>query len=341
MDDLTLSMESIRGLRDRYEVRPHAGVGDLARQAYELTRLAFSSYDGVLEPSLAHTVWYLRRPGMDAHLSQAVLCDGRLVASVFVTVADVRLGGSPLRTGVVDTVMTHPEHRRRGLARRLLCQAIAGMRECDLEAALLYTVPGSVPFHFYEGLGFQPHAEVDYLRRTQPEGKASPPGAERATACQRTEAMAFLNAHFRQHDGYVAMDEALWRWRRLDRPAENPAHSYLVRDGGHVVGSATLCPASIVGARRACCVLTDLAIVPGADACGTLARLLAPAPPGSEVLVLSYAGDAEGSALLRAAGFVRRGGEVAMLLPLSSRAEQAAIAPPRRWYVLTESVIGV
>ena len=334
-------MEGIRGLRDMYEVRPHAGVRDLGRQAYELTRLAFSSYDGVLEPSPAHTAWYLRRPGMDAQLSQAALCDGRLVASLFVTVADVRLGGSPVRTGVVDTVMTHPEHRRRGLARRLLCQAIAGMRERGLAAALLYTVPGSVPFHLYKGLGFQPHAEVDYLRRMQPDGEVSPLGAERATARQRTEEMAFLNAHFRQHDGYVAVDEALWRWRRLDRPAENPAQSYVVRDGGHVVGCATLCPASIVGAGRACCVLTDLAIAPGADACGTLARLLAPAPPGSEVLALSYAGDAEGRALLRAAGFVRRGGEVAMLLPLSPQAERAVSTPPRRWYVLAESVVGV
>ncbi len=167
-------MKSIAEGTGMYEVRPQVAVRDLARQAHELTQLAISSYQGVLEPSLAHTAWYLRRPGMDGELSQAVLYRGRMVASLFITVAMVRLGGELVRAGLIDTVITHPDHRRRGLARRLLEEAIEAMRARGLAASLLYTVPGPVPYELYRSLGFRPHAEVAYLRRPPAPGVRRP-----------------------------------------------------------------------------------------------------------------------------------------------------------------------
>ena len=113
----------------RYDIVPHADIPDLAGQIHALAAVAFGAYPGVLAPHLAHREWYIRRPGMDRDLSMGILCDGRLVASVFVTQAPVRLGGRPLSLGIVDTVMSHPDHRRQGLARWALSAAVDAMRE--------------------------------------------------------------------------------------------------------------------------------------------------------------------------------------------------------------------
>ncbi len=321
-----------------YEMTPHAAVPDLARQAYELTRLAFSSYEGVLTPSEAHTAWYLRRPGMDRKLSRAALHEGRMVSSVYVTVAMVRFGGQLVRTGVVDTVMTHPDHRRRGLARRLLEEAIEAMRAHGLAASLLYTVPGSGPYELYQSLGFRPHAEVAYLRRP-------PLGAgqrrEPAAPVRRGELVAFLNTCFAADDGYVPLDDDLWSWRREERPAECPALISSVEHDGALVGSVTFCTGSIVGMGSPCYVLSDLAIAPGVDASETLAALLVAAPGDAPMLALAATGDHREIQALETAGFAHTGSEVAMVLPLSAQGERAAAHPLRRWYVLVESVIGV
>lgn len=325
-----------------YRIVPHTEIGKLASQVYELTRLAFGTYPGVLEPSEAHRAWYVRRPGMDTDLSQAALYEGRLVASGFVTVASLRLGSGLAPVGIVDTVMAHPAHRRRGLARRLLAQAIAGMRARGLEASLLYTVPDSMPYHFYRSLGYQPYAPVGYLRRCQPATSPAVP-VRLATPADQPALIAFLNRRLAGQGGYIPIDDHLWRWRKAERPPGLPAATYLVRREGAIRGCATLCQAPIVGssAGAASYVVTDLALASETGAEAALDALLSPIPVGVEVRILSAEANGATNRLLAAAGFARQGGEVAMVLPLTSHAERTLAVPPSSWYVLTESVIGV
>lgn len=328
---------------DLYSIVSHDAIGELATQVYDLASLAFGSYAGVLKPSPAHRAWYVHRPGMDGALSQAALHRGQLVASVFVTVAEMRLGGRLQPVGIVDTVMTHPAHRRRGLARRLLSQAIGAMQARALAASLLYTVPHSMPYRFYQTLGYRPHAPVHCFARLQQAMTQAVRPARAAGAADGAQLMEFLNGHFCQHDGYVPMDEGLWRWRKVDRPDELPADTYLVREGGRLLGCVTACRARIVGARHGSVsyVLSDLAIARQADAQSVLASLLSAVPPGAEALTLSACASDDSNQMLRRAGFVEQGSEVGMLLPLGPRAENDAATPPKCWYVLAESVIGV
>ncbi len=327
---------------EEYRIVPHAEIGALATQVYGLTRLAFGTYTGVLVPSEAHRQWYVRRPGMDGQLSLAALHRGQVVSSLFITVVQMRLAGRLQPVGIVDTVMTHPEHRQRGLARGLLTEAIRRMRERGLAASLLYTVPDSMPYHFYKALGYRPYAPVYYFRRAQPAAKGALP-LRWAGRPDRAAIAGFLNAHFRCHDGYVPIDGALWRWRKGERPQELPADLYVAQEGGRITGCVTLCRAPIVGATEDSYsyVLTDLAVAPGADAQRTLASLLGAIPAGIEAVTLSARADEEDSGMLLAAGFGERGGEVGMVLPLNPGAETDLATPPRRWYVLAESVIGV
>ncbi len=333
------------GARD-YTLVPHRAIGHLAEQIYALTRLAFGSYAGVLVPSPEHRDWYVRRPGMDADLSVAVLCEGRLVSNVFVTVAAVRLGGGLLPAGIVDTVMTHPAHRRQGLARWALETAIAGMRDRGLAASLLYTVAGSMPAALYGSLGYRAQAPVRYYRAL-PGAHGRPAGGEHARRLDPGEyeaARQFIDACLARCDGSVPLDEALWRWRRLDRPTTLPAELWGVAGPGGWAGCAALCRAPIVtadGGQELCGVFTDLALAPGADLPRVLGALLAAVPDGAEARALAAEADASLCAACEGLGLAVAATETAMVLPLNAVAQAALAGPQRPWAPLAESIIGV
>jgi len=337
-----------------YQICCHAELGGKASQIHHLASLAFGSYAGVLRPSAAHRDWYLRRPGMDSRLSMAALHHDQLVCSAFVTVQKVRLGGGLLQVGIIDTVMTHPEHRRRGLARAVLSQAIEGMQERGLSASLLYTVVDSMPYHFYQQLGYQPHAPVynawcvseksaDVSDQRAPSSPGPTLTLRQANQADGPALMAFLNDHYRAFDGYVPLDDALWRWRKLDRPEGLPADTWFVAERDRILGCVTICRAPIISASgtETSYVLTDLAISSEADPHEILEAMLSPVPKGGTMRILLPQVNRRINALLFDAGFQKGICEVGMVLSLDPVTEQVLTKAPRRWYALTESVIGV
>jgi len=336
-------MPESRCSASQYKVVPHAQLGDLATQIYELARLAFGTYPGVLLPSEAHRRWYVQRPGMDRLLSRAVVRDGQLVSNLFVTVTRMRLGGVLQRVGVLDTVMTHPDHRRQGLARRLLAGALDGMRSRGLDAALLYTVRDSMPYHFYRSLGFRSHAPVHYLQRTSPSDRGQNSSVRLAMPREHGAVRRFLNDYHVRHDGYVPIDESLWQWRKVNRPPELPALVYLAETSKQVVGSVTVCRAPIVTEQGASdsYTVTDLALAESSDTDDLLHALLGVVRPGACIRILSADTDRPVYSSLIAAGFARSATEVAMIRPFSESGQRALSRSPAPWYVLAESVIGL
>ena len=154
-------------LLSQREARAKLG-DDLVIQLGQLTALAFAEFDGVVQPSPLKTGWYLARPGMDQELSGVAVCEGRIVSNVYVTRLRFPVGGQLLDVGMIDTVMTHPQHRQRGLARRLLKRALSGLRAVGADATMLYTPPGSLPFRIYEKMGFrQIERSVEELREVE------------------------------------------------------------------------------------------------------------------------------------------------------------------------------
>ncbi len=330
--------------RRHYEIVSHTDLGDLAHQIYTLTAACFAAYPGVIEPSEAHRVWYLHRPGMDAALSSAALFGDQVVSSVFVTRVTMRLGGDLVPVGMVDTVMTHPDHRQRGLASAVLSRALQGMKTEGLAAAALSTLLGSMPYRFYERLGFRLVTPMDYFQRRQPAAPAST-APEALSPARDAEAMAFLNGHFAEYEGYIPYDEALWRWRKRERPAELPAKHCLFRDErGAIAAFVSLCQAPILtaGGPEPVTILTDLALPEDPEGAQlALEGLLAQVPAGRAVGALSArCNEAEGR-LLAAQGFQRQHIEAAMVLPFWPALRAALEKPPQRWYPVVESVIGV
>lgn len=325
-----------------YEFVAHAGIQNpkwLTRSLADLNQLTFGHYHGVVVPSPAFMEWYTRRPGMDPALCQAVLAGDSLVSSLFVTVARMRLNEEVLLCGIVDTVMTHPDHRRRGLARGLLDRAIEGMRRAGADVSLLYTAvadPPAVPQRLYESLGYSTYELVDRFVKAPPHLSAVGPAA---MVSPDAEMRCEVEARLGTRSGWLLLDEALWQWRRADRPAEYPVTLHRARDGT----LAAVCRGRLLagGRQQPYAVVSDLAAASGHAREEALCSFLSTIPHDATATVLCPRSDISLAHALKAVGFRAAGTEVAMLLPLSAAAEQEISRRSSPWYVAVESVVGV
>ena len=325
-----------------YRFATHADIEDkprLHQDLSDLDGLTFSQYDVVVAASPSFVAWYTARPGMDPRLCQAVLCGEELVSSLFVTVARMRVAGETVACGIIDTVMTHPAHRRRGLARGMLERAIAAMAESGVKISLLNTAatePPAVPQRLYESLGYAAYASVDRFVRRPPqtieEQAAVPVPADQA-------ARDAFTAAFGERSGWLELDEGLWRWRRVDRPSEYPVTVCRAADGGLGV----LCTGELLvdGSPRRFTVVSDL--VPSAEAATgrALRSMVAAAPSDAPITVLCPRTDGVLAEALRATGFEVAGVEISMLRRIAAASAKLLEQPLGSWYVAVESIVGV
>lgn len=316
-------------------------LGDaITTQLGELTAVAFATFEGVAQPSPEKTRWYMARPGMDRALSGVAMADGRLVSNVYITCLSMTVGSELVPVAVVDTVVTHPDHRRQGLAKRLLTRALDGLRQSEVQAVLLYTNPGSMPHHFYAALGFVPHrGSLVWERVAEPllDG-----GSMKRCPAKDEEARALINRYNAGRPGYVPLDESLWAWRKLQRPAHMPAQVTAVCQGERLTGTATFCQSSLVtqGGRKACHYITDLGLATDQPR-QTLAALLEVAPSSERWVTLSAEDDDKLNGALAELGFAAQPGEASMVLPLGEGVLSALQQATLPWYVLVESLVGV
>lgn len=325
-----------------YRFTTHGEIADKAglhRQLAELEGLTFSHYDAVIEATPSFVDWYTARPGMDARLCQAALCGDDLVGNVFVTVARMRLAGEMVSCGILDTVMTHPAHRRRGLARGVLERAIGAMEEAGVEVSLLNTAwaePAAVPQRMYESLGYRVYTSVDrYVRRAPQNG-----GEEAAAPMAPDEAAREgFSAAFGERSGWLELDECLWRWHRVDRPSEYPNRICRTPDGGMGV----LCTGRLLvdGMPRPYTVLSDIAPSEHGAMGRALRSMMAAAPREAPITVLCPRTDDVLGETLKGTGFEVAGAEVAMLRPIAAASARLLEQPVGDWYVAVESIIGV
>jgi GNAT superfamily N-acetyltransferase len=325
-----------------YRLLAHADVDDPQRFHQDLCRLnslTFGEYHGVLLPTVESMRWYRTRPGMEAKVCQAALLGDEVVSSLFVTLAPMSLRGSMLLCGFLDTVMTHPAHRRRGLAGSLLKRALEEMRAVGADLALLYAahdVPPTLPQKIYEGMGFRVHELVDRLVGHPPPAPESGPAVPVSPDARARQAFATVLSG---RDGWIELDDALWDWRRVRRPSQYPTRLYESADGG----LCAMCSGDLMsgGRPRTVSVLSDLVLPETPDVNGTLASILSAAPSDVPITVLCPRSDVRVRQILDQLGFTHAAVEAAMIKPLTRRAVDVARASPRTWYVAVESVIGV
>lgn len=315
-----------------YRICTHADAGDIIGQLVELGRAAFAEYEGAprLGPDMKR--WFLSRPGCEPRRCLVALDGDSVVANVLVTVQSVQLGGDLLRCGIVDSVATHPAHQRKGLARELMTRAHDAMQDEGLDAALLYTNPAGHAYRFYEGLGYVTRARLVLAGGSRPT-HARLEGTRRMRSEEEPAIRELINAEYAEHDGFAPIDDALWRWHRLERPTGMPAATYVVERDGRTVAVATFAEMEMLlsGRQRRLSIASDLAGPESLD-------LLCAAPTEHVALLL----DERAPELQRCldVGLQQQMGEAAMVLPFSDHAGAALERPPNMWYVMVESVVG-
>lgn len=77
--------------------------------------------------------------------------DGRLVSALRIWDRHVHLGSTPVRMGGIGGVTTHPDHRRRGLATRLMRHTAGHLRDDGYDLGLLFS---AIPARFYLRMGW-------------------------------------------------------------------------------------------------------------------------------------------------------------------------------------------
>ncbi|MBN1458453.1 MAG: GNAT family N-acetyltransferase [Armatimonadetes bacterium] len=287
-----------------YRICTHEDVGDqpgLLRALAELNALTFGRYEAVVVPSPEFMAWYARRPGMDPRLCQAAFAGERLVASAFVTLLEMRLRGESVQCAIVDTVMTHPNHRRKGLARALLQRAHRAMERAGADVALLNTAqadPPAGPQQLYESLGYRPVELVDrwVTRRASAAGACALDSVGVGEDVRRA-----MQARLGRRDGWLELDKDLWLWRRAGRPPAYPAA--VMRTSQDVLAAVCTGPLLSGGEERPFAVLSDFAPSEDADWEAAVRELLSAVPAGATATMLCGRSDTKLAGALQVYAF--------------------------------------
>jgi GNAT superfamily N-acetyltransferase len=311
----------------------------LLSQLTDLENLAFGHYYGNIIASSDWVQWYTSRPGMVPSLCQAAFAGDELVASVLVTLWPMRLAGETVLCGLIDQVMTHPEHRRHGLARTLMQRAVEGMTEAGAEVSLLNTfemTPMSGPQRLYESLGYRVLEKVDRYARRQEESEG-----KRAAMMLHNgpDTCGMFEEALGNRDGWLLLDVELWHWRREQRPLEYPV---LLVEGSQGQLAAVVTGNFLVEHNASpFAVITEMNLPEGSSAAEAVAEILSTVPTTSMVSMLCARSELTLAQGLEGNGFRVEGTELAMVKALSDRGARLVASRGGPWYVAVESIIGI
>ncbi|MFP3904650.1 MAG: GNAT family N-acetyltransferase [Armatimonadota bacterium] len=325
-----------------YRFVTHTDVPDRVEQVTELNAVAFAEYEGAPVLDEAFTQWYLRRPGSIAERCVAALDPAdEMVSMVLVAIQPLQIGGRVIDCGIIDSVATHPDHRRQGLARRLMEMAHDIMQADGADAAVLYTDPNNYPYEFYQSLGYQTRAMCQLMRGSRRQNRGTL-GLQLMHPPCSAEVAELLDEFYADHEGYARMDGGLFTWHKVQRPEGMEVAILNARIGGQLAATCTYAEIELLlqGSRSAVATISDLAYRPElCDGAEALKSMLAVAPQDRLVSICDEEDPL--AELYEQMGFTPEVNEVAMVLPFTDAAHQAVAAEGGPWYPMVESIIGV
>ena len=179
-------------------------------------------------------------PGYQTNQTRVLEINGQIVSCLQVFDRRVRLGGGSVRVGCVANVATHPAHRRRGYATRVLRDALAFMRNEGHDASMLFT---DVP-QVYARLGWR------IVRQCNAWVHLKPPAVSRSAGPWRVrlgdwdrdldELRRIYDACNEGRTGPVLRSKEYWIRHRLKLHEEDPAGFLVAERKGHL-GAYTRC----------------------------------------------------------------------------------------------------
>ncbi len=311
---------------------------DPYKELLSLHRVCFGQYQGVLPFDEAILRWYVQRPGLSLKNTLVICHEEHIVSSLFLTLSAFFFEKTLIPVGIIDTVMTHPNHRGRGLATKLMHEAEALMRAEGCWFGYLYTIPETNQFRLYQKLGYRDFQRVFHLQ-----GKGRNQGKETASA-PTEDVQQFLNEILANYNGFIPFDEALWAWRKKERPATIPTRIFVSQDSrGKIQGAITATWGKITTAtgKEDVVFLSDWAGI-GKEGKEKVLRAALSSVGKAKIDLLCPVVNREEWTILQKNGFQPTLAESAMLSPLRKEAEVfLREGTSQSWYPLIESVVGV
>jgi predicted GNAT family N-acyltransferase len=257
-----------------------------------------------------------------------------------VAIQPIQIGGRLLQCGIIDSVSTHPDHRRQGLARKLMDMAHERMQAAGADAAVLYTNPEDHPYRFYGRLGYQTRATCMMMSAVRPAERTL--DIREMTAAEQSTLAAIIDGFYSDHEGYAPLSDDLWEWHKVTRPPGMEAHVMVGEMGDEIAATCTWSTIELLlrGEPKKVAAMVDFACI--GDVCPgprALESIMASAPQPDIVLLVDAADPL--ADLYHKAGFEKIVSEVSMVLPFTGSAHTAVGSDHGPWYVMAESVIGV
>lgn len=305
-------------------------------------------------------VWrwrYWGMPGFDSGGAIAAVSGGRVVGTVMATHRRLRLDRW-VKFGVIDDVATLPECRGKGVARRMMEEALQFMESRGAEATLLYADPKGVARNLYLDLGYRDlHLFGAWVRplgggllahwlasalRLKPglRERVVAPSPDGIRLCNPREMETYVEALERAScslAGFPEMENGLWEWMR----ARNPTRPRVLALGWPPRSGCTLSPlrvALLAGAETEGVWLGDFFSGDGSD---PLAGAVALARRNGFAFVGALASplDRVRVDLLRKNGFVTGFSGTMMVKPFRDLDLRPFARRP--WHPMVESGIGL
>ncbi|HPZ39789.1 MAG TPA: GNAT family N-acetyltransferase [Candidatus Atribacteria bacterium] len=326
-----------------YKLSRGLEVKNIVEELLYLHSLSFGAYPGVLPTSRDFLEWYIERPGLGLENILLFLYEDKVVSSLFLTLSHIYLEGELTPVGIIDTVMTHPDYRRRGLASALLKEAEKIMAEKECRMGYLYTVPESPQFYLYQRLGYVDFKRIFHLQREKGEkpfydreGKESP----------HQRVREFLNQNLSSYNGFVYFSEEQWMWRKAKRPVCLPTKLISLQDeNNHLLATLTITEGEITTDKDSepIIYLSDWYGINQEAKEKVLVKSLRLVGEERKIDCLSSPDNREEWKILLRYNFRPVIPESAMLHPLDEDIQQkiTTIDSKRPWYPLIESIVGV
>lgn len=211
---------------------------ELAEHA-ELIYLSYS-HGRDLEPGsmLTHRDWWLqsveRNSYYEPEQTRVMELDGRLVSTVTCFHRPTHLAGRQVKAACIGSVATHPDYRKRGLAREVLQEAVEWMTAEGYQWSFLYG-----KYEVYGGSGWENLSSWDTIADLRPReqylGEVSlRPADPEADAALLAQMHSQFNSNL---TGPTVRTEQFWRRRVLSETPWGSAATYeIAEQGGAAVG---------------------------------------------------------------------------------------------------------
>lgn len=167
-------------------------IRDHTALRHSFNALSQSTFDLDFEP------WFQQGYWQTDYRPHTILYDNTVVANVSLSLIHTKYQGVPKCYGQIGTVMTHPDHRHKGLADALMQKVLTQYRtQCDA----LYLYANDSVLDFYPKYGFVPAKEYQH----EPPHLAFTPSAKRRLDLKKPQDIALLHQYFHQGNPFAEL----------------------------------------------------------------------------------------------------------------------------------------